>query len=38
MYLYLGFTFSIWSLIYLWLALSLLYFVVTIFIKTDFGR
>lgn len=33
-----GFTFSIWSLIYLWLALGLLYFVVTIFIKTDFGR
>jgi len=33
-----SFTFSIWSLIYLWLALGLLYFVVTIFIKTDFGR
>ena len=33
-----GVTFSIWSLIYLWLALSLLFFVVTIFIKTEFGR
>ena len=33
-----GFTFSIWSLIYLWIAFSLLIFVITIFIKTDFGR
>ena len=33
-----GFTFSIWSLIFLWLALSVTFFVVTIFIKTDFGR
>jgi len=33
-----GFTFSIWSVIYLWIAFSLLFFVVTIFIKTDFGR
>ena len=33
-----GFTFSIWSIIYLWIAFSLLFFVVTIFIRTDFGR
>ena len=33
-----GFTFSIWSIIYLWIAFSLFIFVVTIFIKTDFGR
>lgn len=33
-----GFTFSIWSLIFLWLAFAILYFIVTIFIKTDFGR
>ena len=33
-----GFTFSIWSVIYLWIAFSLLIFVSTIFIKTDFGR
>ena len=33
-----GVTFAIWTLIYLWLALSLLFFVVTIFIKTEFGR
>ena len=33
-----GFTFSIWSVIYLWIAFSLLIFVITIFIKTDFGR
>ena len=33
-----GFTFTIWSIIYLWIAFSLLIFVITIFIKTDFGR
>jgi len=33
-----GFTFSIWSVIYLWIAFSLLFFIITIFIKTDFGR
>jgi len=33
-----GFTFSIWSIIYLWLAVSLAFLVVTIFIKTEFGR
>eukprot|EP00092_Neocalanus_flemingeri_P040904 GFUD01044535.1.p1 GENE.GFUD01044535.1~~GFUD01044535.1.p1 ORF type:complete len:320 (+),score=89.94 GFUD01044535.1:375-1334(+) len=33
-----GFTFSIWSIIYLWLAVSLGILVVTIFRKTEFGR
>ena len=32
-----GFTFSIWSVIYLWIALMLLFFIISIFIKTDFG-
>ena len=33
-----GFTFSIWSVIYLWIALMLLFFIISIFIRTDFGR
>ena len=33
-----GFTFSIWSVIYLWIALMLLFFIISIFVKTDFGR
>ena len=33
-----GFTFSIWSIIYLWLAASLLFFVVSIFISNPAGR
>jgi len=33
-----GFTFSIWSVIYLWLAVSLLFFVVSIFISNSAGR
>ena len=33
-----GFTFSIWSVIYLWIALILLFFIISIFFKTDFGR
>lgn len=33
-----GVTFAIWSLIYLWLAVSLLVLVITLFIKTHDGR
>merc|ERR1712032_985808 len=33
-----GFTFSIWSLIYLWLAASLVFFIVSIFISNPAGR
>ena len=33
-----GFTFTIWSVIYLWIALMLLFFIISIFVKTDFGR
>jgi len=33
-----GFTFSIWSIIYLWLAVSLLLLIITIFINTESGR
>jgi len=33
-----GFTFAIWSLIYLWLAVSLVVLIITIFINTQFGR
>jgi len=33
-----GVTFAIWSLIYLWLAVSLLVLVITLFIKTNDGR
>jgi len=33
-----GFTFSIWSVIYLWLALSLLALVISLFVKTKDGR
>ena len=33
-----GFTFIIWSVIYLWLAVSLVIIITTIFINTEFGR
>ena len=33
-----GFAFSIWSVIYTWLALSLVIFIITIFIQTEQGR
>merc|ERR1712106_76084 len=33
-----GFTFAIWAIIYLWLAVSLVLFIVTIFRKTEHGR
>jgi len=33
-----GFTFAIWSIIYLWLAASLIILTVTIFINTEHGR
>jgi len=33
-----GFTFTIWSVIYLWLAVSLLVIIITIFINTQSGR
>jgi len=33
-----GFTFSIWSLIYLWLAASLVFFIASIFISNSAGR
>jgi len=33
-----GFTFTIWSIIYLWLAASLVMFTVTIFLSTSYGR
>jgi len=33
-----GFTFSIWSIIYLWLSVSLLALVISIFVKTQDGR
>ena len=33
-----GFTFSIWSIIYLWLSVSLLALVISIFAKTKDGR
>eukprot|EP00088_Acartia_fossae_P001246 TRINITY_DN10468_c0_g1_i2.p1 TRINITY_DN10468_c0_g1~~TRINITY_DN10468_c0_g1_i2.p1 ORF type:complete len:329 (-),score=59.10 TRINITY_DN10468_c0_g1_i2:273-1259(-) len=33
-----GFTFSIWSLIYIWLTVSLVIFLVTLFIRNQYGR
>jgi len=33
-----GFTFSIWSVIYLWLAIALLLMVITLFVVTEDGR
>jgi len=33
-----GFTFSIWSIIYLWLAISLLLLVVTLFLNNNMGK
>ena len=33
-----GFTFSIWSIIYLWLAASLVFFIASIFITNPAGR
>ena len=33
-----GFAFTIWTVIYAWLSLSLLFFIISIFINTDSGR
>ena len=37
-FLFLGVTFAIWTIIYLWLAVSLLLLVITLFLKTQDGR